>query len=495
MAIPIPEVPATQLVGLSMVMLDRQGTSPAVANAKTCIVGQKTSAGSATANTLVQVTSAERATALFGVGSQLAIMCKTYLQNDPLGNLWAGVLADNGTTKATGTIEVTAAATGDGTIALRLYGYRVQIGVTSGDSAAHIGASIRDAANAIVDLPVLATLSTATVTFTAKNAGVAGNTGRLELNPDEGNLTPPGVAMTITQMSGGATDPVLTTLITAMTSSDVRWWVLGLTDVPSMEAIDAEALSRWDAARALRNHAFSCRVDSVSNLTTDWAARNSPHQCTFGILAPPNPSWEIAAAAAGQIIKRNRAHPAVPHTGTKLVNRLGQAMPGPVIASRFSSVENNTLGLAGVATLSTDTYGQLQLGPVVTHYKRDGSGVADTTLRWFNTLSQLMYVIDDIEGATRQYSAGKILVNDASVVEPGTPVLDRALMRAHLAGRYELLVRQAIADDLASFVTDLVVERNVSDPNRLDISYPLDVTNQVNVVAVLLRTYLQRAAV
>ena len=170
-------------------------------------------------------------------------------------------------------------------------------------------------------------------------------------------------------------------------------------------------------------------------------------------------------------------------------------MPGPVIASRFSSVETNTLGLAGVATLSTDTYGQLQLGPVVTHYKTDGSGVADTTLRWFNTLSQLMYVIDDIEGATRQYSAGKILVNDASVVEPGTPVLDRALMRAHLAGRYELLVRQAIADDLASFVTDLVVERNVSDPNRLDISYPLDVTNQVNVVAVLLRTYLQRAAV
>lgn len=495
MAIPIPEVPTTQLVGLSMVMLDRQGTSPAPTNAKTAIIGQKTSAGSATANTLVQVTSAERATALFGVGSQLAIQCQTYLKNDPLGNLWAGVLADNGTTKATGTIEVTAAATGDGTISLRLFGYRVSVGVTSGDSAATIGAAIRDASNALVDLPAVATLSTATVTFTAKNAGVAGNTGRLELNPDEGNVTPAGVAMTITQMSGGSTDPALSTLITAMTNSDVRWWVVSLTDDTSMDAFDAEALDRWSATRALRNHIFSSYVASVSDLTTWSGSRNSPHQTTFGILAPPNPSWEIAAAAAGQIIKRTRSHPAVPHTGTKLVNRLGQAMPGPVLASRFSPTENNTLGLAGVATLTTDAYGQLCLGPTVTHYKTDGSGVADTTLQQFNTLAQLMYVIDDIEGATAQYSAEKILVNDASQVEPGTPVLDRALMRAHLAGRYELLVRQAIADDLAGFVTDLVVERNVSNPNRLDISYPLDVTNQVNVVAVLLRTYLQRAAV
>ena len=492
MPIPITDVPTTQLVGLSMVQLDRQGTSPAPSNAKTCIIGQKTSAGSATANTLVQVTSAERAKALFGVGSQLAIMCQTYLRNDPQGNLYAGVLADNGTTKATSTIEVTAAATGGGALKLRLFGYRVSVGVDAGDSAATIGAAIRDAANAIVDLPVVATLSTATVTFTAKNAGVCGNTGRLELNPDEGDVTPAGVAMTITQASGGSTDPALTSLITAMASSDVRWWGVGLTDDTSMDALDAEALDRWSATRALRNHIWSCYVASVSDLTTWSGSRNSPHQTTFGILAPPNPSWEIAAAIAGAEIKRIRAHPATPHTGAKLVNRLGEAMPGPVIASRFSPTENNTLGIAGVATLTVDTYGQLQLGPCVTHYKTDGSAVADTTLRWTNTLAQLLYVIDDLESSTRQYAEGKILVDDASVVEPGTPVVDETLMRAHLVGRYGVLVRQAIADDLTGFIRDLLVQRNVSDANRLDILYPLDVTNQTNVVAVLLRTYLQR---
>lgn len=492
MEIPIPEVPTTQLVGLSLVQLDRQGTSPAPSNAKTVVVGQKTSSGSATANTLVQVTSAERAKALFGAGSQLAIMCQTYLKNDPLGNLWAGVLADNGTTKATSSIEVTAAATGGGTLKFRLFGYRVAIGVDAGDSAATIGAAIRDAVNALVDLPVVATLSTATVTLTAKNAGTAGNTGRLELNPDEGDVTPAGVTMTITQPSGGSTDPSYSSLITAMASSDVRWWVVNLTDDTTMDALDAEALDRWSATRALRNHVWSCYGASVSDLTTWSASRNSPHQITFGINAAPNPSWEIAAAAAGAEIKRIRAHPATPHTGAALVNRLGEAMPGPEIASRFSPTENNTLGIAGVATLTTDSYGQLRLGPCVTHYKTDGSAVADKTLRWTNTLAQILYVIDDLESSTRQYAEEKILINDASVVEPGTPAIDASLMRAHLVGRYGVIVRQAIADDLAGFIRDVVVQRNASDANRLDILYPLDVANQTNVVAVLLRTYLQR---
>lgn len=491
MTIPISEVSSNQLIGLAMVQLDRRGTAPSPTAWKTGIIGQKTSAGSATANTVVQVTSLEMATALFGVGSQLALMCQAYLRNDPTANLWAGVLADNGTTKATGSIQVTAAATGDGTLAFRLAGKRVFVGVSAGDSANTIAAAIKAEIDLHTYLPWVATVSTDTVTLTARNAGVAGNTGRIESNPNPGDVLPLGVTMTITQMSGGSTDPAVTTLITAMASHNIRNLVVHRTDDTIMDAFDAELVDRWSATRAKRSHAFSCLVDSVSDLTTWSGSRNSAHQVTFGLDFPPCPEWEIAAAAAGAIVKSLRSHVSVPLADLALLDALGQAMPGPVASSRFSDTENNTLGLAGVASLYTDAYGQLRTQAVVTHYKTDGSGVADRTLRFTNTLYQVMYLIDDLETQTRSYCAGKILVDDASVVEPGTPAVDPKLIKCHLVGRYRAHEAAAIVEDTAGFADALIVERNADDPNRVDILYPPDLANQLNVLAVLFRPYLQ----
>lgn len=491
MAISISEVPSSTLVSLVAVQLSRQGTTPSEAPHRVGIVGQKTSDGSATANTCVQVTSPERAVALFGVGSQLALMCQAYLKNDPTADLWGGVLADNGTTKATGSIQVTAPATGGGTIKLRVFGKRIAVGVDAGDSANTIAAAIEAELDLHTYLPTVASVSTDTVTLTAKNAGVAGNTGRIEVNPDPGDVLPAGVALTLTQVSGGSTDPAISTLITAMAAQNVRHIVVPRTDDTIMDAFDAELLDRWSALRANRSHAYSCMVASVSDLTTWSGSRNSPHQTTFGLAAPPCPEWEIAAAAAGQIVKSTRSHPAVPYMDLALLDALGQAMPGPVQASRFTSTERNTLGIAGVAGLFTDQYGQLRIEAAVTHYKTDGNGVADKTLRWNNTLHQAMYVIDDMEGATRQYCAGKILVNDAAVVSQGTPAVDAAMVHAHLVGRYELHVSGAIAENLEIFKENLVVERDADDANRLNISYPVDFANQLNVVAAIFRPYSQ----
>lgn len=490
MTIAISEVPSTQLIGLAKVQLDRQGTTPGASSQKVGIIGQKTSAGSATANVLVQVTSAQRATALFGVGSQLAIMCQTYLKNDPQADLWAVPLADNGTTKATSTIQVTSAATGDGTIKLRAFGYRVQIGVSSGDSANTIASAIEAALDEIVDLPVTSGVSTDTVTCTARNAGVSGNTGRIEVSPDPGDVLPAGVALTIVQPSGGSTDPAITTAITNIASADLRHIVFHRTDDTAMDALDAELLDRWGAARGKLSTVISCLVDSVGDLTTWSGSRNSPHQMTFGIDASPYPEWEIAAAAAGAITRSIRTHPAVPVTDLALKDRLGLAMAGPAVGSRFSDTENNTIGLEGVASLYTDQYGQLRVGIAVTHYKTDGSGVADTTLQQFNTVHQVAYLIDDLTTSVRQKFSGKILVDDASVVTPGTPAVDVTVIRDYLIGRYRVHQANAIVENLSGFASNLVVERDGSNANRVNVLYPPDLANQLNVLAILFRPYL-----
>lgn len=494
MAITMTEIPTTQLIGLASVQLDRTGTTPAAAEQRTCVFGQKTSAGSATALALVQVSSKERAVAMFGVGSQLAIMCATYLRNDPAANLWAVPFADNGTTKAAGTFTVTGPATANGTINLEIGGYGVTVGVTSGDAQNTIASAINTAINLVTDLPVTSGASTNVVTVTAKNAGSNGNTIRIATSPQIGQLLPAGVSIALVQPVSGATDPAYaTTQVTALAAiaaQDFRHIVWPWTDDDSLDVLDAELVSRWGAARGKLSHAYSFLADTVANATTWGGSRNSPHHTTLATYTPRNPHWEMAAAAAGAMAQSIKAHPAVPLTGLVLRDRSGLAMRGP-ISGRYTDTESNTVGLVGVGSISVDQYEQIRVNAAVTHYKTDGNNAADTTMRWTNAPHQIAYLIEDIRSTIQTRCASKVLVDDASVVSPGTPAVDVSMIRSMLIGRYAQHVRAAIVENIDGFKEFLVVERNVSDANRVDVLYPPDLANQLNVLAVLFRPYLQ----
>jgi phage tail sheath gpL-like len=87
------------------------------------LIGQKLAAGSATADTVVRVTTVDQVIALAGRGSMLHRQALAWLANNKATELWIGILADNGAgVAATGTIVVNTAATKDGTIALYLGG-------------------------------------------------------------------------------------------------------------------------------------------------------------------------------------------------------------------------------------------------------------------------------------------------------------------------------------------------------------------------------------
>jgi phage tail sheath gpL-like len=69
--------------------------------------------------------------------------------------------------------------------------------------------------------------------------------------------------------------------------------------------------------------------------------------------------------------------------------------------------------------------------------------------------------------------------------------VDVDMIKAHLVGRYRQHAARAIVEDVAGFAENVVVERNGTDANRVDILYPPDLANQLNVLAVLMRPYLQ----
>ena len=490
MSIVIDQVPANQLTMLGAVQLDRIGTSPGPARNRTYIVGQKTSSGTATANTPVQVSSVQHARGLFGRGSHLALMVEAYHANHPTAELWCIPVADNGSgTAAVGSIQVTAAATGPGTISLYIAGQLVQVGVAPGDGVNTIAAAISAAINDELDLPVTATVSTDTVTITCRHKGTLGNEIDTRINYRTGECLPSGVALSITQVgagTAGATDPTLTTANTALASAVWRWLVYPYTSDSQVDALDTIMFSRWDAMIGLQGAAFSGYDDTVANLTTWSGSRNSPHHVTVGCYASPTPTWQVGAAYAGACVRSLEAHASVP-----LLARAVAGVLAPDIASRFTETEINTLGLDGVATFRFDSFDQPRIANAVTHYKTDSLGAADTTLQFVNAPAQLMVISDRTKALIASTCAGKILVDDASLVSPGTPVIDTEIIAANVRGLYGEMVRDGLVEAPDEFADALVVERDGSNANRINILMPPDLANQLNVVGVLLRPYLQ----
>ena len=379
----------------------------------------------------------------------------------------------------------------DGTISLYIAGQLVSVGVSSGDSTSTIASAINTAIGDTPNLPVTSTVSTATVTVTCRHKGTLGNDIDMRHSYRTGERLPSGVAMTITQVgagTAGATDPTLTTANTALSAAAWRWCCYPYTTDSQQDALDTLMLDRWDAMAGRLGGTFSAYDDTVANLQT-WAGnRNSPHSSTIAAYASPTPSWIVGAAYCGAAAKSLRAHPAVPLSDTALVGVLA-----PATSAQFTETECQTLGLDGVATHAVDSTGTVRINVAVSHYKLDSLGAADTTYQFVNAAYQTAAVIDAIKAEVQASFRGKILVDDASLVAPGVPAVDVDLIAARMRAVYAALERDAIVENADAFAEALVVERDGSNANRVNVAFPPDLSNQLNVLAVLVRPSLQYA--
>jgi len=491
MAISIPQVPSTQLVQLFGVQLDRTGTTPANTDLRTCIFGQKTSAGSATALTPVLVTSKNDAVGKFGAGSQLALMYDAYRVNDPAGTIWCVPMADNGTTKAAGSITVsTGTATEAGTVFLRIAGQSVEVGVDVGDDQDAVAAAINTAIGDLPDLPVTSTVSTNVVTVTAKNAGTNGNAIDMRVNYGTGEKLPAGIALVLVQLTSGATDPTTSTFtsaLAAVAAMDFATFVVHTPLDAYQDILEAELVSRWDASRGLMTYAFAGLDDTVGNLTTASADRDSAHTMLVGSYAMLEPDWQFAAAYAGAVVQSLKSHPAIPVVGLQV-----KGVHAPAVASRFTNTEANILGINGIATFAYDSADRVRVGVPVGTYKTDGNAAADTTFQFVNAAYQLAYFIRALKAMVSSNWASKILVDDASQVAAGSAVIDLDIAKAQTVALYRTLVADAIVQDVDGFIDGLVFERDGSNVNRINVYCPPELTNQLHVGAFLVRPFLRR---
>lgn len=457
---------------------------PALIAYKALIIGQKLSTGTWTADTLQRATSVEQAIIGGGRGSVIHREAIGWFASNKSTELWFGVLADNGAgVAATGTIVVAGPATAAGTIALYLGGDRITVAVASGDASTAIATAIGAAVNAALDLPVTAGVASSTVTLTFRHKGLAGNTYDVRANYRDGEALPTGVTLTITAVGGvvaGTTNPTLTTLIAAMGDIWFQIWAHPYTDATSLSAIEAELLSRAGPLRSMDGQAYTSASGSFSTLSTLGGTRNSPYSLIVAQpgASPLTPPMEFAAEVAALVAKFGAIDPARPFQTLALTRTLPT-----VETDQWSLDERNLFLFAGIATTLRAAGGVVQLERMITTYRTSPSGAADTAYLDATTGLTLLYLRFDFRTRMRNRYPRHKLANDGTRFGAGQAVMTPLQGKAEAVAWFSAMERLGLVEGADQFKRDLVVERNETDPNRLDFLLPPDLLNQLLIVA------------
>lgn len=350
---------------------------------------------------------------------------------------------------------------------------------SSGATLAVSGATLAGGASGDDDVAVNASVSTATVTVRANNAGAVGNEFDIRENyrPDS-EATPAGVSLAITQPSAGATNPTLTTLIAAM--GDTWYHVIAhpFTDATSLTAIEAELADRFGPMRMIDGHAFTAKDDTLSAVGTLGDTRNSPHSSIIRTNDSPTPPAEYAAHVAAVAAYHLQIDPARPLQTLPLPRILA-----PAETDRDTLEERNLLLYDGISVTKVGEGDLVQIDRLITTSQTNAAGSPDTAYLSVETMFTLMFLRYSFRNRWATKYPRHKLADDGTRIAAGQAVMTPALARAECVAWFKDMEELGLVEGLEQFKADLVVERNALNPNRLDILLPPDLINQLIVTA------------
>lgn len=482
MSISFNEIPGNIRVPFVYVEFDnsRANQGPTQQVYRALVMGNKLAAGTAPADVPIRVTSAAQAKTYFGAGSMLSHMFEKWFDNNSSTEVWGMPLDDNAAgVKAQATLTLTGPATGAGAINLYVGGRKLSVAVLSGDTANAIAAAINAAINAETTYPVTASVSNNVVTIFYRHKGLMGNEVDVRLNYYEGESLPAGVGCAVTAMSGGTLNPVLTTAIANMGDEQYHIIALGYKDAVSLTALEAELSDRWGPLRQIEGMAFAGANVDHSTLLTLGDSRNSPHVSISSCYKMPTMPWEYAAGVAGVVAVQGQIDPARPLQTLEVDGILP-----PAVTERFTWSERNLLLYDGIATNYVDSGGLVRIERMITTYQENPLAAPDPSYLDVETLLTLSYLRFDFRSYFLTKYPRHKLANDGTRFGAGQAVMTPKLGKAEAIAKFREWEELGLVEGFDQFKADLIVERNLTDVNRLDFMLPPDLINQLRVTGV-----------
>lgn len=480
--------PYYKLPGVSIEVDPSQAGTPV--NPKFGLLVGISKGGTAPANTIIPVGTQADADVLFGAGTMLARMFKSWFAINRATVLYALPIAEPSGTAATGTITVTTAATTAGNYYLYIAGQKVTVTVTASETPTTTATKIVAAVTAMTDLPVTATASAGVVTLTCKWKGVSGNDIRVEDNVRGyygGEVMPAGLAVTYSGSNFLATGtglPDFTTAITRLGDNAYKFVALPFNDSGSYQLWDLEYgfsdSGRWGWMRQSYGQIFSAKRDTYANLIIYGPTNNSALISALAIeQTSPSPIWEWTAAYAAQAARAFGIDPARPLQTLALTN----CQPAPRDL-RFNKLQLNALAKTGLAIQGTDVDGSGGSGiPIILReqstYQKNAYGMADNAYELMTTLATLDEILTDLRRTISNKYPRHKLANNGTRFGPGQAIITPNLAKSEIIARYAYLEYVGLAENVKAFKDNLIVVRSEQEPNTLEVLFPPDLINQL----------------
>lgn len=507
------DIPVSWRMPLFWLQVDPSMAGLGIAQLDGLIVGHMLDTGSAPMNVPIPIGSKAQATAAFGAGSMLEGMFRRFFDNNFSTLVW-GLPVDEPAagTPAHGTITVGGPATDAGSLYVYIAGIKIGIRVHQDDTETIIATNLAAAINTGtapsggsveggITLPVTAAAAAGVVTVTCKWGGITGNDIDLRANylgTRGGEVYPPGVTLTFSnpnasglggKLGSGSGVPDCSTAIANLGESvNFEYVALPWTDTNTMLDWNFEygfEDGRWSWLREQYGMCFLARRGTYADHII-WAEDNNfPVLSVMAVeVDSPSPIWEWAAAYCSMGARGFNADPARP------LQTLGlqKIWPSPK-HTQFSMTElNNMWGMARQKVGS-------QSVPIImresTTYLVNEYGVPDDAYEVLTTLATLARLFRDLKAdITTKFPRHK-LVDDDTRLGPGQAAVSPKIIKAEIIAYYEYEEYLGLVENARMFKSHLIVERNVQDPNRLDVLFPPDIVNQLRVFAVLGQFRLQ----
>lgn len=425
------------------------------------VVAQMRATGTAAANAVVQVFDSESAATLFGRGSQAHRMVKAALKANRYAQLFVLPVADAGAgVAASGTVTVTGAATGAGSIALNVAGVDLVVPVTTGDAAATVAANILAALNLLVDLPTSQAVVGGVVTLTQLNKGTVGNAHKLSASSSAA-----GIAVAVATFSGGLTDPTLATSLAAAFAGGHEILVVPYNTGTPMADLKTHLASVSAPTEMRPAVGVYGSAGSLSAATTQAGTLNSERLCSVFLKNGITPAEEMAAAFS--TVLAFEEDPARPLNTLALTG-----VTVPAIADRLSRTEQETCLANGVTPLEWGPGDVVQIVRAISTYTLNAASIADPSWLDMTTIRTMDYTMKAMRTRVGlRFPRDKLSAKTPARVR--SELLDVALKLEELD----------ILENVDKWKDDLVVERDSQDVNRLNAKIPVDVVNGLHVFA------------
>jgi len=464
---------------------------------KALIIGQKRSTGTVPFDTLVAISRDNLADGYFGSGSILARMCNKFKENNPntelyalaIGSGIAGVAASM-TIDFSNAMYSAAGCSGTGTYYLMINGEEIQYTIESGQSGSGITAGIALLINSNSALPVHATQNNAVgvsaLHISAVCSGTLGNYIDIRTNYYTGQSTTTIIfsrVSTITSMAsmaGGSIDPDLGDTWAVIGGEQFHYVIQPYIDTANLTEIETELEDRFLPLEDLQGHGITAVRAKYASCTALGNTRNSPHNTIVGVYDAPNGPEEWAAAWGAVAAWNLNNDPARPLHYLKLKGILP-----PPIENRFTREERDYLLYDGIATYVVDSGGNVLIERSITTYQKTALGTPDPSyldIQTLATLGEIRYQYK-VRMISRFIIPRFKLADDTFPVQPGSKVATPRTVRQETIALFTLLRDKGLIENLDEFIDNLIVERNMSDRNRIDVLLSPDLINQFRVLA------------